>query len=75
MGVIPFFGFLGTSMPLHEKTTTVVFPPFEASKYGPEQLDEAHEAYLAHLKRHFDLNKALYGMRDVELVRLFFSWM
>lgn len=68
VGVIPFFGYLGTSMPLHEKTTTVVFPPFEASSYTLDQLDEAHEAYLAHLKKHFDLNKDKYGMKDVELV-------
>eukprot|EP00438_Fugacium_kawagutii_P035382 Skav201841 [mRNA] locus=scaffold484:249041:251642:- [translate_table: standard] len=28
---------------------------------------QAHEAYMAHLKKHFDLNKAKYGMRDVEM--------
>ncbi|CAJ1398620.1 unnamed protein product [Effrenium voratum] len=68
VGVIPFFGFMGTSMPLTDETTTVVFPPFEASRYTPAQLDKAHEAYMAHLKKHFDLNKAKYGMAEVELV-------
>lgn len=67
IGLVIPWGWMGTSMPLTDKTTTVVFPPFEASRYTVEQLDEAHAAYLAHLKTHFDANKGRYGMRDVEL--------
>eukprot|EP00927_Polykrikos_kofoidii_P077811 TRINITY_DN74717_c0_g1_i1.p1 TRINITY_DN74717_c0_g1~~TRINITY_DN74717_c0_g1_i1.p1 ORF type:complete len:380 (-),score=51.73 TRINITY_DN74717_c0_g1_i1:220-1359(-) len=64
--VLPM-GWLGTAMPLTDKTTTVIFPPFEASRYSLSQIGEAHEAYMAHLKHHFDANKAAYGMRDVKL--------
>lgn len=60
-------GWMGTSMPLTDETTTVVFPPFECSRYDLSQLDEAHAAYLAHLKRHFDEYKAECGMPGVEL--------
>jgi hypothetical protein len=74
IGLVPFVGWLGTSMPLTDKTTTFVMPPFESSKYSLEQLDAAHAAYLEHLKYHFDENKARYGMRDVELVFVGNDW-
>lgn len=67
IGLVMLCGWMGTSMPLTDKTTTVAFPPFEASRYKVEQLDEAHAAYLLHLKTHFDANKAKYGMKDAEL--------
>eukprot|EP00933_Yihiella_yeosuensis_P004634 TRINITY_DN109009_c0_g1_i1.p1 TRINITY_DN109009_c0_g1~~TRINITY_DN109009_c0_g1_i1.p1 ORF type:complete len:408 (-),score=81.35 TRINITY_DN109009_c0_g1_i1:555-1778(-) len=67
MGLVAFFGKMGTSMPLTDETTTVIFPPFEASKYTVDQLDEAHAAYCNHLKTHFDLYKDQYGMEGVEL--------
>lgn len=68
VGLVWPMGRMGTSMPLTNKTTTVVFPPFEVTRYKLEQLDEAHAAYLAHLKHHFDANKGRYGMSDVELI-------
>jgi len=68
IGLVPFLGWMGTSMPLTDDTTTVVFPPFPASSYKTSQLDEAHAAYLDHLKKYFDEYKAAYGMGDVELV-------
>ncbi|OLQ10151.1 Diacylglycerol O-acyltransferase 2 [Symbiodinium microadriaticum] len=68
VGIIPFFGWMGTSMPLTDKTTTVVFPPFPASEYKPDQVDAAHAGYLEHLKKYFDLYKGRFGMKDVELV-------
>jgi len=68
VGLVPFVGWLGTSMPLTDKTTTVVFPPFEASQYDVSQLDEAHSAYMDHLKKYFDMYKDQYGMKGVELV-------
>mmetsp|Transcript_34383 Transcript_34383/g.79266 ORF Transcript_34383/g.79266 Transcript_34383/m.79266 type:complete len:362 (+) Transcript_34383:29-1114(+) len=68
IGMVPFFGWMGTSMPLTDKTTCVVFPPFPASSYNKDQVDEAHAAYLEHLKKYFDLHKSQYGMRNVELV-------
>lgn len=68
VGLVAIIGWLGTSMPLTDKTTTYVFPPFQASKYTVEQVDEAHAAYMEHLKTHFDENKSRYGMRDTELV-------
>ncbi|CAE8623438.1 unnamed protein product [Polarella glacialis] len=68
IGLVPFTGWMGTSMPLTDETTTVIFPPFEASRYQVSQLDEAHAAYLEHLKTHFDANKDQYGMPGVELV-------
>jgi hypothetical protein len=68
IGLVFLFGKLGTSMPLTDKTTTVVFPPCEiGSKYSVDQLDEAHAAYLQHLKKHFDLYKAQYGMKGVNM--------
>lgn len=68
IGLVALFGYLGTSMPLRDDTITVVFPPFEASRYAPSELDEAHQAYMRHLKHHFDANKAEHGMPDTELV-------
>jgi len=68
IGLVLWMGKWGTSMPLLDDTTTVVFPPFEASKYSVDQVDEAHAAYLAHLKKYFDEYKAEYGMDGVELV-------
>eukprot|EP00439_Symbiodinium_sp_Y106_P051215 s1929_g6.t2 len=67
VGIIPFFGWMGTSMPLTDKTTSVVFPPFPASEYKPDQVDAAHAGYLEHLKKYFDLYKSRFGMKDVEL--------
>jgi len=64
--VLPI-GWMGTSMPLTDETTTVVFAPFETSKYNISQLDEAHSAYLDHLKFYFDKHKAECGYEDVEL--------
>jgi hypothetical protein len=74
IGLVPWMGWLGTSMPLTDKTTTVVFPPFLASKYTVDTLDQAHQDYMAHLKRHFDENKASYGMRNTELVFVGSDW-
>jgi len=68
IGLALWLGKLGTSMPLTDKTTTVVFPPFPASQYDVGRLDEAHAAYLQHLKSHFDANKDKYGMKGVELM-------
>merc|ERR1712224_611296 len=68
IGLGPFMGWLGTSMPLTDKTTSVVFPHFEASKYTVDQLGESHWAYMDHLKFHFDEKKARYGMRSYKLV-------
>ena len=67
VGLVMPFGWMGTSMPLTDKTTTVVFPPFPASSYTVGQLGEAHAAYLVHLRYQFDLHKGSYGMRDTEL--------
>jgi len=61
-------GWLGTSMPLTDETTTVVFAPFEVTKYTLEQLDECHRDYMDHLKTYFDKYKAECGMADTELV-------
>lgn len=74
IGLVPFVGWMGTSMPLTDKTTTVVFPPFHASKYTVKDLDQAHRDYMEHLKKHFDLNKAHYGMRNTELVFVGSDW-
>jgi len=68
VGLIALCGRFGTSMPLRDDTVTVVFPPFAASKYKASEVDEAHRAYMVHLKTHFDANKAEYGMPDTELV-------
>eukprot|EP00811_Abedinium_folium_P030198 NODE_4818_length_1842_cov_19.587755.p1 GENE.NODE_4818_length_1842_cov_19.587755~~NODE_4818_length_1842_cov_19.587755.p1 ORF type:complete len:386 (-),score=93.72 NODE_4818_length_1842_cov_19.587755:683-1675(-) len=68
VGLVPFFGKMGTAMPLTDKTTTVYFKPFPASKYTLDQVDQAHAAFLEHLKVEFDRHKANYGMRNVELV-------
>jgi len=68
IGLALWLGKYGTSMPLTDKTTTVVFPPFHASKYDVAGLDEAHAAYLQHLKANFDANKDKYGMKGVELM-------
>jgi len=68
IGLVAIIGRMGTSMPLTDDTTTVVFPPFEASRYKVAQLDEAHGAYMEHLETHFDLNKSKYGMDGVQLV-------
>mmetsp|Transcript_6288 Transcript_6288/g.14420 ORF Transcript_6288/g.14420 Transcript_6288/m.14420 type:complete len:382 (+) Transcript_6288:53-1198(+) len=67
LGLVLPFGWMGTSMPLTDRSTTVVFPPFEATKYKPSQLDEAHAAYLEHLKKYFDLHKEEYGMPGVTM--------
>jgi hypothetical protein len=67
IGLVLFLGKWGTSMPLHDDTTTVIFPPFEASKYTVDQVDEAHAAYMVHLKKYFDEYKGQYGMPGVEL--------
>lgn len=61
-------GKYGTSMPLTDETTTLVFPPFEVTRFTIDQLDEAHEAYMVHLKKYFDMYKGAYGMPGVELV-------
>lgn len=68
IGLVAFAGKFGTSMPLLNDTTTVVFPPFEVTRFQPDQLAEAHAAYMAHLKEHFDVYKAQYGMPDTELI-------
>ena len=68
VGIIPFFGWMGTSMPLTDETTSVVFPPFPASEYKADQVDAAHAAYLEHLKKYFDMYKGRFGMKDTELV-------
>lgn len=68
LGLVLPIGWMGTAMPLTDETSTVVFPPFEASRYTVEQLDEAHAAYMEHLKTHFDANKDAHGMKGVELV-------
>lgn len=68
IGLVCFFGWMGTSMPLTDRTTTVVFPPFEVTRFGKDQLDECHSAYLEHLKTNFDRFKDEYGMKGVELV-------
>ena len=52
----------GTFMPLTDATTNVWFPPFKASQYTLDRLEEAHADYLAHLKKYFDLNKAKYAV-------------
>eukprot|EP00415_Alexandrium_ostenfeldii_P000090 UN0090 len=68
IGLVWFSGWMGTSMPLTDDTTTVVFPPFEVTRYHSSQLDEAHAAYLDHLKTYFDLYKEEYGMGRARLV-------
>jgi len=60
-------GKFGTFMPLTDWQTNMWFPPFPASKYRIEQLEEAHEAYLKHLEKYFDLHKAEYGQADCKL--------
>lgn len=67
LGLVWPIGKWGTAMPLSDETVSVVFPPFEASKYRPDQLNEAHQAYMDHLKEGFDKYKADCGMADVEL--------
>jgi len=67
VGLVFLCGWMGTSMPLTDDTTTVVFPPFEVTRYGKNQLNEAHAAYLEHLKRYFDQYKEEFGMKGVEL--------
>jgi len=67
IGLVMPFGRFGSSMPLTDDTTTVIFPPFEASQYNLSQVDEAHQAYMVHLKKYFDMYKAQYGMEGVEL--------
>eukprot|EP00928_Gymnodinium_smaydae_P058578 TRINITY_DN4175_c3_g3_i2.p1 TRINITY_DN4175_c3_g3~~TRINITY_DN4175_c3_g3_i2.p1 ORF type:complete len:343 (+),score=51.25 TRINITY_DN4175_c3_g3_i2:64-1092(+) len=74
IGLVLHWGKLCSAMPLTDETTTVVFPPFEASRYTMDQLDEAHAAYLEHLKFHFDANKGKYGMGGVELVFVGKDW-
>lgn len=64
--VLPI-GWMGTSMPLTDNTTTVVFKPFPCSKYTLDQLDQCHQDYLAHLKFYFDKHKAECGYPDDEL--------
>lgn len=61
------FGKYGTFLPMREETTAVWFPPFSVTKYGANQLEEAHAAYLEHLRTHFDAHKADYGMAGCEL--------
>jgi len=68
LGLVMPMGKFGTAMPFTDKTTTVVFPPFPASQYSLEQLNEAHQAFLVHLKKYFDEYKGQYGMKDTELV-------
>jgi len=68
IGLALWMGKYCTSMPLTNKTTTVVFPPFLASKYDVTDVDKAHAAYLQHLKANFDANKEKYGMKGVELM-------
>lgn len=68
IGLVVWIGWLGTSMPLTDETTTVVFPPFEVSKFKAAEVDQAHAAYMEHLKTNFDTHKARYGMEGVELV-------
>mmetsp|Transcript_129649 Transcript_129649/g.252472 ORF Transcript_129649/g.252472 Transcript_129649/m.252472 type:complete len:360 (-) Transcript_129649:34-1113(-) len=67
VGLVFLCGWMGTSMPLTDDTTTVVFPPFEVTRYAVHQIHEAHAAYLEHLKRYFDQHKEEYGMKDTEL--------
>jgi len=68
LGLVMPWGKHLTAMPLRDDTVTVIFPPFEASRYSVDQLDEAHAAYMAHLKKYFDKYKAECGMPGVELV-------
>lgn len=68
LGLVLPLGKMGTAMPLTDETTTVVFPPFELTRYTVDQLDEAHAAYLDHLKTYFNLHKAEYGMGGVKLL-------
>lgn len=54
VGIVWPMGWLGTAMPLTDRTTTVLFPPFAASSFAADQVDAAHAAYLRHLQKHFD---------------------
>mmetsp|Transcript_51581 Transcript_51581/g.110580 ORF Transcript_51581/g.110580 Transcript_51581/m.110580 type:complete len:350 (+) Transcript_51581:51-1100(+) len=66
-GLVMPMGWLGTAMPLTDRTTTVVFPPFPTSQYTEDQVWDAHAAYLVHLKHWFDHYKERFGMRGVRL--------
>lgn len=66
--VIMPVGKWGTSMPLTDETWTVVFPPFEVTRYDLSQLDKCHQDYMAHLKKYFDEHKGQCGMANRELV-------
>mmetsp|Transcript_70176 Transcript_70176/g.177954 ORF Transcript_70176/g.177954 Transcript_70176/m.177954 type:complete len:395 (+) Transcript_70176:128-1312(+) len=68
ISLVAIIGRFGTLMPLRDDTTTVVFPPFKVCRYTVDQLDEAHSAYLDHLKHYFDVYKTEYGMGETELV-------
>jgi len=68
LGLAIPMGKFGTSMPVRDDTVTVVFPPFEVTAFGKDQLNEAHAAYMDHLKFYFDKYKAECGMPDVELI-------
>merc|ERR1712113_1108026 len=57
MPAVFLLGKMGTSMPLTDDTTTVVFPPFEVTQFQPWQLEEAHAAYIDHLRTYFDMYK------------------
>merc|ERR1719471_1086682 len=63
-----FWGWMGTSIPLTEEVTTVVFDPFPTSKYTIEQLSQCHQDYMRYLKKCFDEYKSQYGMADKELL-------
>merc|ERR1719254_17932 len=68
MPAVFMYGKMGTSMPLTDDTTTVIFPPFEVTRFEPGQLDECHAAYLEHLHHYFDVYKERFGMAGVEFV-------
>lgn len=60
-------GRYGTFMPLTDKVISMWLPPFPASKYSLEQVDQAHADYCAHLKAYFDKHKAEYGQEGCEM--------
>eukprot|EP00746_Dinoflagellata_sp_MGD_P029651 gnl/MRDRNA2_/MRDRNA2_170220_c0_seq1.p1 gnl/MRDRNA2_/MRDRNA2_170220_c0~~gnl/MRDRNA2_/MRDRNA2_170220_c0_seq1.p1 ORF type:complete len:360 (-),score=34.97 gnl/MRDRNA2_/MRDRNA2_170220_c0_seq1:120-1199(-) len=60
-------GKYSTFMPLTDETTSVWFPPFPASQYNIDQLEEAHAAYLEHLEKYFDIHKAEFGQADAKI--------
>jgi len=55
-------------MPLHEEVVTVVYDPFPVDKYSLDDIDQAHQDYMAYLKECFDKDKAKYGMGDKDML-------